>query len=317
MLIQVRARATGRTCVFLGLLTLGLACGRADTDLLDNPNRGPMSPGGTQAVRKELGPPSLQRVPTETPLPTVAISGHADAAHVFVHGGGPSIAADVLPDGTFCIDAPLAANALNLLEIVAQDRAGSFSPPVKIQVNQQPSAPPPSSELATCRSAGGSTCGTREVCNNGVDDDCNGRTDGADPACAGTCQNDYFGDNHSPDLAPRLLMGTAASLSLCPDQDNWYEIVPGRAGEFIRISLQVTNVGAGVDVDMALYDSATARTFDRNSPSAARPVATDSSTANPATLTYQVPSFGATSSYKLRVYLYRPTSQAVYNLTRQ
>jgi len=63
--------------------------------------------------------------------------------------------------------------------------------------------------------------GATEICNNGIDDDCNGLVDSADPACASTCV-DHDGDGYGNPGDPSCPKGSATDCD-----DNNAAVNPG------------------------------------------------------------------------------------------
>jgi hypothetical protein len=94
---------------------------------------------------------------------------------------------------------------------------------------------------AAARSCGGADCddstadrapGNTEICDNGIDDDCNNRVDGLDPACAAPndrCTDE--GDGRGPLDITRTTDGTSVIAASTVAMDGDYDTVCGEASE--------------------------------------------------------------------------------------
>ncbi len=202
----------------LAILAL-TACVGCDNSI-EPPDGGPRDAG----LSEPPPAPRLDPVASPIPWPLATVRGRAnDARRVVVRGGLNPIAATVLPDNTFCVDIALPSPDAYLLDVAAQNMDGVFSTTTSsAEVVFDPGAPPISG-LTTCNGMDPTGCaGAVEICDNGRDDDCNGRVDGRDAACA-TCVEDVLEPNDDVD-APRLDPGRYEALALCPDNEDWYAV---------------------------------------------------------------------------------------------
>lgn len=189
--------------------------------------------------------------PSVVPWPLVTLRGVARGARrVLVRGGENPIATPVLPDERFCVDIPLPVIQGYTLELLSHGQSGLFSEATAVQTEFDPSAPA-GRVVPTCSGADPRGCmGATEICDNLMDDDCDGRADADDPDCA-TCANDLLEDNDALDGAPRLPPGEYDDLVVCPGDDDYYAVYL-RAGESIGATIQFTN--ADGDLDLMLFD---------------------------------------------------------------
>ncbi len=192
--------------------------------------------------------PRLGAVASPVPWPLATLRGEAATAQrVIVEGGGNPIASTVLPDGTFCVDVPLPSPDTYALRVLSQNAAGFSETAAAAEVVFDPAAPPIAG-LTTCSGADPAGCiGSVEVCDNGIDDDCNGLRDDRDPACA-ACTDDVLEPNDDTS-APRLEPGRYDGLRLCPGSPDYFGIFL-RVGDALRARLFFTH--ADGDLDLAL-----------------------------------------------------------------
>jgi len=170
-------------------------------------------------------PPSIDDLPASTPITTVAIRGSTVGARIVTQGGADGIAVtSVLPGGSFCQDASLLTGGQSTsLSIYAVSGDGRASEPITAEVLYDPLAPMPAN--ARCSGTSGGECAAVEICDNEVDDDCDGWQDECDLSCSG-CVDDAFEPNDFPINVPSLLPDQY-SLKLCPCHDDWFAFIVG------------------------------------------------------------------------------------------
>jgi len=208
-------------------------------------------------------PPPIPRVdsaPSPVPWPLAVLRGTADAPRIIVEGTDNPLVSTVLPDGTWCVDVPLPTPDTFRFQIFAHGQDGQLSRmAANAEVIFDPSAPPIPG-LTTCQGADPAGCsGSAEICDNGRDDDCNGRVDSRDPACA-TCTDDLLEPNDDPD-APRVEPGRYEGLRLCPANTDYYSVY-ARTGE--TISARIFFSHSAGDLDMALLGTDGATVLQRS-----------------------------------------------------
>jgi len=210
------------------------------------------------AVARDGGsPPGPVSLTLEPPgvlsWPLATIRGEADGAQrVLVRGAGNPFFVDVLPDDSFCVDVRLESPGAFTLELLAQSADG-FSEPVTTMTEFDPSAPE-GMIIPTCTGADPRGCGSDEICDNGLDDDCDSAIDASDPDCD-DCADDLLEPNDAPGAAPRIPPDTYAGLVLCPGDEDHYAVFL-REGETLDLAVRFTH--AEGDIDVALFDPADA-----------------------------------------------------------
>jgi hypothetical protein len=196
---------------------------------------GETDPGATPGA--DLPAPTAA-APASTPLGSVPVRGSSPgASSVVVQGSGARTAvALVLPDGSFCVDVPLAAGASNTLRVVTLSQ-GRMSEPQTVTVVQDAAAAPPSA--APCALAPGDAVS------------CSDSQSACNPACNG-CKEDQYQPNFLPTQAPALNMKTNyGGLQLCPCRSDWFTFV-AYAGQSVGITATYAK-SAGFDMDIAVF----------------------------------------------------------------
>ena len=265
------------TTVIAGLFAA--ACGEVTVDRPD---------GGygfldSRGMTPPPDPPVLDRVPPSTPYTVATIRGTAMARRVVTIGSGNPIATVVLPDQTFCVDAPTPQPGAYEFQLLAQSADGLLSSATTVNVTFDPGAAAiPNAQ--TC--AGGDPAGcpnAHEICGNMRDDDCNNLVDEQDPACA-TCTDDQLEENDHTS-APRIDPGRYDGLVVCPDDPDYYGIF-ARAGDEISARAFFSDAMGNIDMQLLGLDHATV-------------LASGDSTTDDEMITYTASTAG---EYKLHVY---------------
>jgi hypothetical protein len=202
-------------------------------------------------------PPQTPRVaplPMAVPYGVATIRGTAmGARRVIVMSGGNPISSPVLPDGSFCLDVPLAQAGTYSFELYAQADAGCLSAaaaPVSIALD--PAAPRPTGATTCNGSDPAMGCAAREVCGNNRDDDCDQLPDAMDPDCR-TCMDDGLEPNNDIRTAPRVeVQRTYSGLKICPGDPDFYA-VNLRVGQRVTATLNFTHVMG--DLDLRIFDT--------------------------------------------------------------
>jgi len=249
------------TTAVLALVCAALAaCGPSEVkspasgSFLDRPDGG----------ASDLPPPQpvLDPVPARVPWMVLPLRGRALRAHrIVIEEGGRTITERVLPDGTFCVDAPLADDRPHSFVVWAQSADGDFSLQAATAdaVYDATASRPPGASL--CDGSDPSRCTGTELCGNGIDDDCNGRVDALDPVCS-ACPPDVLEPNGGPDV-PRIEPGVYEGLEIC-EGDRDFHPVFARSGQEIVVNVRFSH--ADGDIDARLIDVAHDRTLvDSNS----------------------------------------------------
>jgi len=257
---------------------IAAACSADPPSFNDPPDAG--GSGGPGAIR--LDPPAVT-APETTSAATAAVRGSAPGASLVVvqTGGANNVVARVLPDGSFCVDVPVATGANTLhVTVLAQ---GSKSQETVTQVVRDPGATAPAQ--ATCAPPpppGGSCNDAQAMC---------------DPVCNG-CAEDAYQPNFAPGEAPALGMKRAyQKLQLCPCHTDWFTFV-AHPNQSIGITATYAKA-SGFDLDIALYRGGDVLpTMGSAAPVAASAAATSGSNAT-RTITFTAASTGG--AYYLRV----------------
>lgn len=230
------------TCIWL----LALGCG---TPELDRPKDMDFLPSPDDSPPPA---PLIESFPATTPHAVATIRGTAvDARRVIIESGTTTIAELVLPDGSFCVDVPLAAPGVAQITVWAQSQSGAVSASAaELTVERDPAAAR-GAVPSLCSGSDPAYCSEpkAEVCDNGVDDDCNGRTDGLDPSCA-DCGDDLLEPNDEP-TAPRIDPGDYSELMACPNDPDYYAVALSRYDD---LTVAVDFDHADGDIDLRLFD---------------------------------------------------------------
>jgi hypothetical protein len=254
---------------------------------------------GTGGPAAGNAPAPSATVPARTPLGTAPVRGSAPGATtVVVQGGGATTAVGlVLPDGSFCVDVPLAAGTTNPLRVVTLSQ-GRMSEPLLLEVAQDgaadapmpPSCATPPGDSPTCSDSQG-TC---------------------DPTCNG-CKEDQYQPNFFPNQAPALNMKTTyAGLQLCPCRADWFTFV-AYASQSVKITATYAKTSS-FDLDIAVYHGADVLpTISSTTSVAASTAGTSGSNATRA-IAFSAPSGGA---YYLRVAALGANATGSYTLATQ
>jgi hypothetical protein len=237
--------------------------------------------------------------PARTPLDTVPVRGSAPgAATIVVQGDGALSAVGlVLPDGSFCVDVPLAAGTANPLRVVTLSQ-GRMSEPLVLEVVQDATAAAPTSPPCVPPPGAKPTCSDSQAT--------------CDPACNG-CKEDQYQPNFLVNQAPAVNMKTTyAGLQLCPCRADWFTFV-AYASQDLKITATYAKTSS-FDLDIAVYHGADVLpTISGNAPAAASTAGTSGSNAT-RTISFSAPSGGA---YYLRVAALGSNAAGSYTLSTQ
>jgi hypothetical protein len=224
-------RSTVKTTatLFVPFLLVALACG-VDTP----PPREGSFLDRADAGTASLPPPQplLDPVPARVPWPVLPLKGRALRAHrIVIEEGGRTITERVLPDGTFCIDLPIDGAGQHSFVVWAQNADGEFSERAATAASQHDPAAPRPAGASLCDGSDPAMCTGRELCGNGVDDDCNGRVDEFDTACS-DCPVDALEPNDGPD-GPRVEPGVYSSLEICGGDRDFHPVYAEMGQEIV------------------------------------------------------------------------------------
>ena len=213
----------------------------------DDPSGDGDGDGDDAGADDVLASPLVDSLPTSTPLATVAIRGATDGTRVVAQNTADgSLLAAVLPGGGFCIDAPLLSSGATEMNLYAVGGDGRVSAPALVSVTRDVGAATPSNP--TCSGTGTVDCDGPEICDNEIDDDCNGYEDQCDTACNG-CIEDVFEPNDVAVDVPMIEAGLY-TLQVCPCRDDWFAFQRGAAR---RILVAATFDGSAVNINLRLY----------------------------------------------------------------
>lgn len=232
------SRATYLFAALAGLTAMVGACTASDPIMRTQVDAG---------VDDLLPPPELQAIPDSTPMESIAVRGVTEGARIVTQGSprGTIITA-VLPGGSFCQDAQINDTGATTLNFYAIGGDGRVSEPVTAVVARDLEAPRPAND--TCSGTEQSQCGEVEICDSGVDDDCNGFEGECDQACNG-CVDDVFEPNDFPFNVPAIAPGTY-HLQLCPCRDDWFAFHKERLQ---RIRVTATFSHDQMNLNLRLY----------------------------------------------------------------
>src|SRR5207249_393515 len=113
-----------------------------------------------------------------------------------------------------------AAMKTNAFQFFALVDDGAISDPAEADVVQDPSATKPLD--AACSVTKDCVPQPHEICDNHVDDTCDGLVDQYDPQCS-SCTDDMFSPNDDPyKPLPELLHGSYDIMKLCPGRNDFF-----------------------------------------------------------------------------------------------
>lgn len=237
MRLQMRYQMTGMAALCL----LALACKADDA-----------GDGGADesdaAVDAILQSPVLSNIVVTTPRDTVAIRGTSAGERVAIIGGpdGTSLAS-ILPGGNFCTDVSLGATGDTEFTVYSVG-GGLLSEPLFMTVTKDGNAPQPSAP--TCSGTNEPTCEAEEICDNELDDNCDGYIDVCDQGCV-ACEDDALEPNDFLINVPTIGEGVY-QLKLCPCRDDWFSFT-ATAGQHIRATADF--IHEEMNLNMRLYQS--------------------------------------------------------------
>jgi hypothetical protein len=198
------------------------------------------------AVDSVLESPILSNIVITTPRDTVAIRGTSSGERVAIIGGpdGTSLAS-ILPGGNFCTDVNIAGSGDTELTVYSVG-SGLLSEPLFMTVTYDPAAPEPASP--TCSGTNEPNCEAAEICDNELDDNCDGYIDVCDQGCI-TCVDDALEPNDFLINVPGIEAGEY-QLQLCPCRDDWFSFT-ATEGQHIRAT--TTFIHEEMNLNMRLY----------------------------------------------------------------
>lgn len=235
-----------RTGVVVLLGLLGSAC----SPTLELPDAGfTLLPD--RSITPPPGAPMVDPPPAVTPYQIVTFRGTAEGRRVFVTADGLNPEAATLGSGgDFCVDVRVTNPGTYLFDLQAygQDNQIGAPLPQKISVTYDPSAPQIGDSLTTCSGVHPRGCtGQIEICDDGIDNDCNNLRDMQDPAC-NPCTDDQFEDNDNQSAAS-VQPGHYRGLMICPADPDFYGIYV-RRGERLTAQISFPHPEGNLDMDL-------------------------------------------------------------------
>lgn len=235
----------------LGVASIALHCGAPSVELPDGGNGGSLLPD--RMIEPPPGVPEFVPPPPVTPYPIVTINGTADGRRVFLEGPGINpTAAPLGASGAYCIDLVLPGPGTYTFTLRAygqDNQIGMATQPIEVTYN--PSAPDLQG-VFTCDGVDPAGCEAAvEICDDGIDNDCNGLRDLQDPACQ-TCAPDQYEPNDDPS-APRIQPAQHSGLRLCPDDVDYFRLFV-RDGERIEAQINFSHAEGNLDMDLIGVD---------------------------------------------------------------
>lgn len=200
------------------------------------------------AVDEVLQAPALSNIVITTPRDTVAVRGTSSGERVAIIGGpdGTSLAS-ILPGGNFCTDVSIAGSGDTELTVYSVG-GGLLSEPIFMTVTKDAAAPEPASP--TCSGTNEPNCDVAEICDNELDDNCDGYVDICDQTCI-TCADDALEPNDFLINVPSI-GADVYQLQLCPCRDDWFSFT-ATAGQRIRATADF--VHEEMNLNMRLYQA--------------------------------------------------------------
>jgi hypothetical protein len=135
-------------------------------------------------------------------------------------------------------------------------------------------------------------CAAHEICDNKIDDNCDGLIDQCDPECNG-CVDDAYEPNDTAYEAPMISPGSHSGLKICPCRSDWFSFLLTK-GQNLTVTVNFTG-SPTIDLDIKLYKDSDAQMNIDN------PVASSTGTTSREMFTYSAADDG---TYDLKVFLY-------------
>ncbi len=188
------------------------------------------------------------------PFALLTLSGTTGAERVVVEereGRFTPMSVQVDADHGFCVDRFLKAPGTYVLDVYSHALDGQRSrTAATVEVEYDPEAEAPEGAV-NCFNLDPAQCVPNEICNDGADNDCDGKADASDADCAGapvpgTCTDDDLEPNNTTPLPVEASGGaTYKDLSLCGGDKDLFSIrlAPGESVEVIAEYLETPQGG--------------------------------------------------------------------------